>query len=222
MNSLSYQGLMRDTQEGRRTITVHGEGYVLTRPDTASAQIGFVNQDTDIRKAQSLNSSTIQQITDALVQAGIPQENIQTSEYSVSPQYDFVDGKQVFRGYEVTHILAVTIEDVEQTGYVIDTAVSNGANRIASIQFTLKRPQAAYQKTLQIALGHALASAQTIANTMNLKLDQTPIQIIEKDGGRAASRSFAQAEMVSSGAVPIAPGELKTSARVEVKFQYKS
>ncbi|CCG44989.1 conserved hypothetical protein [Halobacillus halophilus DSM 2266] len=222
MNSLSYQGLMRDHQEGRRTITVQGEGHVLTRPDTASAQIGFVNQDTDIRKAQALNSSTIQQITDALVQAGIPKENIQTAEYSVSPQYDYIDGKQVFRGYEVTHILAVTIEDVEQTGYVIDTAVSNGANRIASIQFTLKRPQAAYQKALQIALGHALASAQTIANTMNLKLDQTPIQIIEKDGGRAAPRSFAQAEMVSSGAVPIAPGELKTSARVEVKFQYNS
>ncbi|MCA1011557.1 SIMPL domain-containing protein [Halobacillus halophilus] len=221
MNSLSYQGLMRDHQEGR-TITVHGTGQVLTRPDAASAQIGFVNQDTDIRKAQGLNSSTIQKITNALIQAGIPQENIQTAEYSVTPQYEYIDGKQVFRGYEVSHILAVTIDDVDQTGYVIDTAVSQGANRINRIQFTLKRPQAAYQKALQIALGNALASAQTIANSMNLKLDQTPVRIIEKNGGRAVPRSFAQAEMVSSGAAPIEPGELKTSAQVEVKFQYYS
>ena len=39
------------------------------------------------------------------------------------------------RTYQVTNTLPVTLHDVNQTGNVIDTAVTNGINPVSSIQF---------------------------------------------------------------------------------------
>lgn len=108
-----YQAYRQDGAD--RQIRVHGSGSVKVKPDTAVIQLGVVTEGTNLTSVQNENASTVSRVKSRLMAAGVEEENIQTSDYSVYPQYDYVDGKQEFRGYQVSHMLTVTVEDIEQT-----------------------------------------------------------------------------------------------------------
>ncbi|WP_226577907.1 SIMPL domain-containing protein [Halobacillus litoralis] len=204
-----------------RLLRVNGVGRVEVKPDVAKVKVGVETQDVNLEKAQQENAAKIEQVKNQWIAAGIPEENIQTADYFIFPEYDYVDGKQEFRGYQVTHTLLVTVDDIERTGYIIDLAVANGANRVSNIEFTVSEPYENYQQALNLALGQALANAQTIANTMGLKLDQTPVKILEIGTPPAAPvQSFSKGQVMSASTTPIEPGTLETTARIEAYFQY--
>ncbi|MYL39143.1 SIMPL domain-containing protein [Halobacillus litoralis] len=214
-----YQAYRQDGAD--RQIRVHGSGSVKVKPDTAVIQLGVVTEGTNLTSVQNENASTINRVKSKLMAAGVEEENIQTSDYSVYPQYDYVDGKQEFRGYQVSHMLTVTVEDIEQTGAVIDAAVQSGANRVTNIEFTVSQSYYYYQNALQIALGQALATAQTIANTMNVKLDRKPFRIVEEKGPDVPPvQPYAKTQALSESAVPIEPGLMEIEARVDVWFPF--
>ncbi len=216
---------VRNQQENgkKRVMTVTGVGSVSAQPNVAKINLGVETQDEELTKAQQDNAQTLNKVIDSLVQMGIPREDIQTVDYFIYPQYDYVDGKQEFRGYQVTHTIQVTIKDLSQTGKVIDTAVQNGANRVSNIEFTIDNPQQYYKRALNRALENAVSKAKTIADQMNLNLDPTPTQIVEElPQGTVTPQTFKQAEAVSSASTQVEPGQIEITARIETKFQYTS
>lgn len=205
-------------------MNVTGVGTISVEPNVAKINIGVVTQDKELTNAQQANAQTLNQVIQSLEQQGIPSKDIQTVEYYIYPQYDYVDGKQEFRGYEVTHMIQVTVRDLNQTGQIIDMAVRNGANRISNIAFTLDDPKQYYQKALSMALEDAEAKAQNIAYTMRLNLNPTPVEITEvlKDP-QGSPQMLMKAEAVSStSSTTVEPGQLTIVARVQTQFQYTS
>ena len=163
-----------------RIITVTGRGVKEVAPNYAQLQIEVRTQGKEVQQTQAENAQVMNRVIRSLLALNIPRENIQTAAFNIFPQYDFIDGKQVFRGYEVTNAITVKLEDIEKVGSVIDTAVANGANSVSSIQFGLDNPEVVYQQALQKALQHAQINAQTIAQTMKLTLYPQPISIVEE------------------------------------------
>jgi uncharacterized protein YggE len=220
---MQYYPQMNRNNGEARLITVNGMGKVAAKPNTATLKFGVETNNPELQVAQQSNAKMISQITRTLIQAGVPEHNIQTADYYIFPEYDYVDGKQQFRGYQVTHILSVTVEDISQTGAIIDLAVAQGANRVSNIEFTLKNPEQYYQEALRIALGQALAHAQTIANTLQLNLDQTPVRVIERGISSVSPiRPTLKTEVMGAASTPIEPGEQEITAKVEAQFQYFS
>ena len=159
------------------------------------------------------------QVIDSLLKLGIDRDNIQTVSYTIIPQYNYIEGEQVFRGYEVTNAITVKITDIDQVGNVIDMAVQNGANRVSNIQFTVSDEQLYYRKALSLALKNALAKAQTMAETIQLQLDPHPIKITEELRTEPILyRSFSAKEMAVT--TPIEQGQITINATVQVEFQY--
>ncbi|QST00266.1 SIMPL domain-containing protein [Pontibacillus sp. ALD_SL1] len=220
----SPQPLNRDgRRNANRFLTVTGIGSVKAEPNVANIKLGVETQDEELTTAQQTNAQTLDQVIDSLIQIGIPKENIQTVDYFIFPQYDYIDGKQQFRGYEVTHLINVTIENLDQTGEVIDTAVANGANRVSNISFTIQDPQSYYQEALASALKNANTKAQTIAQTMNLQIDMTPISIDEQlPPSQPTPQTMVKAQATGATSTPVEPGQLEITARVETKYQYIS
>jgi hypothetical protein len=135
------------------------------------------------------------------------------------PNYDYIEGKQVFRGYEVTNALTVKVKDTSQVGTVIDTAVKNGANRVSGLQFKIENGEFYYQQALSIALHDAQMKAKTIAETMRLPMLPQPIEIVEEsNAGPVLYKTVAMAEQNIS--TPIEQGQITISATIRVKFQY--
>ncbi|NOU98129.1 DUF541 domain-containing protein [Paenibacillus sp. LMG 31456] len=203
----------------RPIIVVSGEGTVSTVPDRAVVELGVITENISLAVAQKKNAEAIAKVVDSLLQLGVPKENIQTFNYRIDTEYNYEDGKQIFRGYKVTHLLQVTVNKVDQTGIIIDTAVKNGVNSVSNIQFTVAHPEAHYNQALALAVKNGERKALTIASTLGVTLNKFPGKIEEISQAAVPTpyqtKMFAQAE-----ATPIQPGELKITAAVRSEYYY--
>ncbi|MGE7924046.1 SIMPL domain-containing protein [Viridibacillus arvi] len=202
-----------------RVITVTGNGKVAVQPSYVELQLEVITEGKDVSKAQQENANMMNRVIQSILSLNIPRENIQTAAYNIVPNYDYIEGKQVFRGYEVTNALTVKVKDTSQVGTVIDTAVKNGANRVSGLQFKIENGEFYYQQALSIALHDAQMKAKTIAETMRLPMLPQPIEIVEEsNAGPVLYKTVAMAEQNIS--TPIEQGQITISATLRVKFQY--
>lgn len=200
-----------------RVITVTGTGQVKAKPSAMQLQIEVQTHGQNVQEPQQKNAATMKQVIQSITALGIPSEQIQTAAYTITPLYHFEDGQQIFTGYEVTNAITVNVSDPERVGFIIDTAVENGANRISNIQFKVDRADTYYQQALSLALHNAQAKAKTIAETMHLPLQLLPTEIVEEQVNTPILyRSMA----VSSDMTPIEQGQIDINASVRVNFQY--
>lgn len=214
-----YQSMRGHLFSPLRVITVRGDGEVFVKPNYAQIQIEVSTEGKDVRGAQQENANIMNQVIQSLLQLNIPREDIQTAAFNVLPQYDYVEGKQIFRGYEVTNALTVKVRDTSKIGSVIDTAIQNGANRVSGIQFKIENADPYYQQALRLALQNAQTKAKTIAETLKLTFHPQPIEVVEeRETGPILYKSVAMADQTFS--TPIEPGQILINAIVKVKYQY--
>jgi uncharacterized protein len=201
-------------------IKVRGEGEIAVQPDSASVNLGVVTESKELIEGQKQNSMAANKVIDSLIRLGIDRNQIQTFDYRIESDYDYDQGKQIFRGYKITHILQVKIEDLSIIGKVVDTAVQNGANYVANVQFTTRYKESYYQQALTIALNNASNKAKTIANTLRVTLNPTPILVIEGSDmiQPYETQQFALAKGASS--TQIQPGQLIIKASVAAEYNY--
>lgn len=225
-----YQPFVRNTlQTGSHersktnTLRVSGEGKLAVQPDQANIKLGVLTEDRELQKAQEQNAAAISNVKKSLNAIGITDKQIQTSEFTIFPQYDFVDGKQIFRGYRVEHILAITIDEIEITGLVVDTGVENGANTVRGITFETENQPEFYQQALSMAVLDAYKKAETIAAALRVQLISTPVSITEGTLGMEQPVSFQSSTFVKSAAsTPIQPGTIEIESRITAEFIYYS
>jgi uncharacterized protein YggE len=214
-----YPVMNQFRQDMKRTMTVTGDASLSFEPDRVSIQLGVVTESEQLSQAQQENARKMNQVIQSLLQLGIPKENIQTTVYNINPIYDYIDGKQQFRGYQVSNTITVQMKNTEQIGKVIDIAVQNDVNHVSNIQFSLHDNDGSYQQALSAALKNAVVKAQTIAETLQVNYDPIPAKIIERiHESQMAYKTFALHE--TSNATPIEPGEIIINATVEAQFQY--
>lgn len=206
-------------RDEHRIIKVYGLGSVSAAPDQAIITLGVVTENPNLQTAQAENNQAMTQVIQSLLTLGVPKENMKTVTYRVEMQYDYDDGKQTLRGYSVTHLLQVTIDQIELTGRIVDTATANGANTITDIRFTLTQPEAYYNQALSLAIHNAQQKAVVIAQTIGVHAGKVPTRIIERSG-TAVSTSSETSLYAKSASSPIQPGELKISAEVEAEYAY--
>lgn len=202
----------------RRILKVNGKGMVEAEPDMVLISVGVVTKDKNPQTAQNLNEEISKKLIDSLLQLGIAKEDIKTSSYTIYPEYDYVEGKQILAGYNVTHILEIKVKDKSMAGEVINTAVKNGANQINRVDFTLEDAKYFYNRALKLAVKDAASKAQAITAVMKVNFDMIPCSITEQ------STSFTplleQSAMKLAATEVLMPGKIEITATIEAEFQY--
>ncbi len=202
----------------KRTMKVNGRGTVEASPDIAIISAGVVTEDKNAQNAQNQNDLIINNIISALARIGIPREDIKTQTYTVYPNYDFVEGKQILSGYRSTHILEIKTYNLDKIGLIINTLTENGANQINQINFTLEDSAKYYNRALKLAIADAAGKAETISGAIKVMLDVVPASIIEQ------STSFSP--LVENGVMKlealevVMPGKIKVTATIEADYEY--
>lgn len=202
----------------KRIIKVNGQGTVDAAPDIAIISAGVITEDKNAQNAQNQNDLIINNIISALIKIGIPREDIKTQTYTIYPNYDFVEGKQVLNGYRATHILEIKVHNLDKVGLVINTLTENGANQINQINFTIEDSDKYYNIALRLAIADAAGKAETISEAMKVMLSMVPCSIIE------LSTSFSP--LAEQGAMKLAaldvvmPGKIKVTASIEAEYTY--
>jgi uncharacterized protein len=204
-----------------REMTVTGNGEIAAEPDYAQIQIEVRTQGKDVSAAQQENAQIMNRVIGSLMALNIPREDIQTANYSISPMYDYIEGRQVFRGYEVQNAITVKIMDISQAGTVIDTAVLNGANQVSAIQFKIEDSANYYRQALRLAIVDAHAKAVAMAETMHVSIQPIPIEIIEESNHAIPFPVFKSVQMSNQEIMtPIEQGTMLINATIRVKFRY--
>lgn len=204
------------------TMTVNGEGQVTARPNQAKLTLGVVTEHTSAEAAQQENAEISNRVIEALKQIGIDESEIRTTVYSVQPRYDYNEGKSILRGYEVEHLLEVTIKDISKVGIVYDLAIKNGANRSSGIQFQLTDTNLYYREALKRAIENARGKAETMAQTIGATLSHIPFKVIEQlDQQSIRPLLSTQAAFVKAESVPpIQTGDLTINAHIQIIYGY--
>jgi len=162
-----YIGKNLDIQ---RTISITGEGKVTAIPDIAIVSLGLMTEKKSVSDAQTENSKTINTLIEKIKGLDIAKEDIQTTNYSIYPAYDWINGQQILRGYSVSQNIQVKIRQTDQVDDVLKIAGDLNLNQIGGLSFTIDNPETYKQEARIKALENAKEKADALAQVMNVKL----------------------------------------------------
>ena len=211
-----------------RTIEVTGTGEARAKPDQATASFTVLRSAETARAALDAANAAMASVTAGMREAGAKDRDLQTSGFSVSPQYRYDqnrnDGTQEppkIIGYEVRNTLTVTIRDIAKVGEILDQAVSLGVNQGGDISFGLSDPKKTRDAARRNAIVDAKATAALYAEAAGVTLGA--VREISEGGGITPlpvpmARSMKMMSAVAAPSVPVEVGENTYSASVRMVF----
>jgi uncharacterized protein YggE len=210
----------------RDTITISGQGTMTAKPDIARVEIGVVSEGEDVPSTQERNTEQANAIIAALNEFGISDEDVQTSNYQIFPQYDYEDGKQTLRGYRVTQSLSVKIRDLTRIGDVLSKAGELGSNEIHGISFDIDDPSALESQAREKAIEDARDKAEALAKFLDLKIVRIVSFYEEGDNVPPSPlyRAYTEdaAAMGAGAASPdVKPGSFEVTKNVSITFEIR-
>jgi len=202
-------------------ISVSGIGKVTGTPDTLTMSFGVsVRRDT-VAEAVSVAAEKAQAVIDALESNGIAEEDIQTANYSIYPQYDWDGEKQQLLGYQATNSVIAKIRDIDTAGEMIDDVAAAGGNEVAvsGVTFSIEDNDVLIEAAREAAWNDARAKAEQLAELSGVTLGD-PTMISESFSPSPRPITFAAVEegADSSFATPISPGEQQVAVSLNVTY----
>ncbi len=202
-------------------IQVTGTGSAFGKPDLAILDMGVAAEETTVEEARAEAADAMQRIIDSLMKNGVTEDDVRTQRFSIQPQYNYVQGKQILRGYLVMNTVSVKIRDMDKVGQVIDDAAAAGGDvlRINSIQFTIDDPGPLQAEARIEAMKDAQAKAETLAEEGSVTLGK-PISISETVGSSPPVYYDNERAVAEPGfQTPIESGLLEVRVTVAVIYE---
>jgi uncharacterized protein YggE len=196
-----------------RSLTMSGQGEVRAAPDTVTLSAGVTSQAPTAAAALAANTARMQSVFAALKKLGVQDKDMQTANFSVSPQ--MADGNNQpphVTGYQVSNQLRLRLDDVSKLGPALDALVTAGANQMNGIDFAIKDAAP--------LLAEARADAVTDAKAAGVSLG--PILSIIENGGQGPRPVFMAMQMARTAkSVPVAAGEESITAEVSIVWEIR-
>jgi hypothetical protein len=204
-----------------RRLVVNGTGEASARPDLAVISAGVVVQAETASAALADNTRAMNAVLEQLRGSGLPAEDVQTSQFSVTPLFDnrrpdpdTIEPPRIV-GYQVSNQVTARVRGLDQLGAILDGLVSAGANSINGPWFEIAEPEQLQDQARDAAVADAIAKAERYAAAAKVELGE--VISIEEGGSYAPPRPMMRAEAMAAD-VPIAPGQTEVSASVTMTF----
>ena len=193
---------------GARTVTVTGFGEARVEPDQAVVQVGVQTDAETAQDALAQNSAQTEALVQALIDAGVAEEDISTLSVQLYPRYgqpvDPEGGGQLeIVGYTAVTFVEVRVRDLNNLGSVLDAAVAGGANIIQFIRFEAGDLTGALDEAREEALNDARRKAEQLAALVDAQLGPV-VNITEFSPGPFAFGGAGGGFAVAEGALEAA------------------
>lgn len=211
------------------TITVSATGRVTRAPDHVIATFGMETAGRSLADAQRRNHAAMAKVIERLRSLDIAPEHIQTSSFTISPQYrpspkrsgDAAPLPPEIVGYVVGNTVTVDVRKPEQMGAVIEGVLAAGVNQFHGLRWGLVDERPAQVEALKQAAASARDKARMLSETLGVRLARI---ISVNEEGRLVqpmprlARTMAAMEM-EGGAAPVSPGEIQVEASVTLVYE---
>ncbi|MFH1036531.1 MAG: SIMPL domain-containing protein [Patescibacteria group bacterium] len=217
-----------------RSFSVTGEGKITAIPDIAQFTFSVITEGgKDIATLQKTNTDKTNAVIDFLKAQDIEAKDIKTLNYSLDPRYQYYQCEPTMSitpcppaeivGYTITQTVSVKIRDFAKIGDVFAGVISNGANSVSSLSFTIDDQTAVENQAREEAIKQAREKAEMVADAGGFRVGRlisiedsyTPYYYGYGMGGGAEMK-------VSSDAAPapiIEPGSQEVTISVVLRYE---
>ena len=147
------------------TINVSGLGTVDATPDMAVVRMAINAKDPSVQVARQPAATLATQALQTLVSLGVPNDDVNTSNFSITPRYDHANGEPYLSHYEVIHSITVKLRNLDAVGSHIDSLSAAIGNDLAihSLHFDFQDPTTVLDQARDLAVDDAHRKARQIA-----------------------------------------------------------
>jgi uncharacterized protein YggE len=204
-----------------KTITIDGIGKITAVPDIAEVNVGFITEGKNVQVIQKENVTKMNKLVDAIKKLGIADKDIQTSQYSVYPKYDYANGRSTLSGYTISQSVTIKIRDLDKTSAVLAAAGESSANQVGGLNFTIDDPEDLKVQARNKAILNAKAKAEVLANSLGIKFGRI---VGFSEGGSAPYPLYAKTDMAygiggAEAAPSIEAGNMEITSNVSIIYE---
>lgn len=211
------------------TLDISAEASVNRAPDIAYISAGVQEEAKTAKAAMAANAAAMKGVFKALEAAGIAERDIQTSNFSVQPRYDYVKStlsssgnERKLAGYTASNQLSIKVRKLAELGTILDNLVGAGGNTFNGVQFAIDDDGPVRNEARQMAMQDAMARAQLYADASDMKIARIVTISEGGDYSPQPQMMLARSSMrESDSSTQIAGGEVGYTARVNVQFELK-
>lgn len=219
--------VMADKTNQQDRFSVVGSGTVYAKADIANIEVGLrTGAKKTAAEATADSTNKMNVIVAELKKLGIEDKDIKTSNYNLSPVYNYTNTRgQELVGYEVTQNMTLKIRDLTKIGDVIAKTTEKGANQIGNINFTIDDEFALKNQARELAIQKAQEKAALIAKQSGMKLGEVKSVYENADAAQPVMYNYSNAklEMASDQAAGSSPNiqSGQNEIKVEVTLVYE-
>ena len=200
-------------------ISAAGTGRVTGTPDIVILQLGVEVEMRSVEAARTAAATSMNAAIDSLKSNGVEQKDIQTVQFSVQPQYDFVSNRQTLRGYRVTNVVSAKVRKIDTAGKIIDDVARAAGDAVVvrSLSFTIEDPSKLQAQARELAVKQARERADQLAKPAGVKIGRV-LQITEGGGAVVSQAANVLRAPATAAETPIQAGELEVVVNVNAVF----
>ena len=206
------------------TLSVPGSATTKVKPDKVILTLGVETTNQTADATLNTNSATMNKVLNALLSVGVKQNETSTSAFSISPNYNYSQGRNIITGFTATNYIQIESSRINDTAKWIDTAIAAGANNVNNVVFTLSDKKLEETKNLLIkeAISNARSKADIAASTLGLKVVGVKSASVNEFESSPPPPLLAAQPYTTAGAAkaatPIISGQEQVSTNVSVVY----
>ena len=214
-----------DSQYPVRVVSVSAEGKATVAPDIAKISFSVVSDGLDPTKLADENNKKMNGAIAFVKSLGIDAKDIKTTQYNISPKYNYdrYTGQSTIYGYTMTQGVLITMRDFTKVPGLLAGVSEFGINQVSGVSFEVEDPEKYMVEARNMAFSRAKAKAQAMAEANGARIKRV-VTFSEFEGGYPGPY-FAKAEMGmgGDGGVPvpptIEPGTQEVTVNVSVTYE---
>jgi len=211
-------------------VSVVGQGKISYQPDVANITVGIqIDKIAKADEALKQLNDKMNGVVNALKAAGIKDEDLKTQNYSLLPQYDYIDSVSTSSGYSANEQLVVKVSNIKTNpglvGKVVEAASRAGANQIIGISYDVANLEELKQQARIKAISDAKTKAGVLARAASVRLGDIVgwwENVIQAPGVNPAYYDSAKSGMGGGAVAPSLPnGNQDIIIEISVSYRIK-
>ncbi|MCJ7513838.1 MAG: SIMPL domain-containing protein [Anaerolineales bacterium] len=202
------------------TLSVTGTGVVVVPPDIVTLTLGVQTRGAEIGSAVAENNLLAGRVMQALSEAGVAPEDMQTTYFNVytQPKYDEFGNPTGEQIYFVDNTLTAVLRDPAKLGDALQQALTAGANSVQGVVYGVDDLTPALDEARRLAIADAQRQAEQMAAAAGVTLGEV-YTVSDTTGGPVPYyEAMVGGKGGAAAGVPTAPGSLTYQVQVGLSY----
>lgn len=219
------------TMDGKltNTISVQGDGKVYAAPDMVTITVSASELAKTTKEAQSKVNDKINEVLKILKDNNIPDKDVQTSNLSLYPEYDWSITPKYLKGQRATQGLTINIKGIdpkaEKVSNIIDDISQINNIELGGITFDIEDKTPYFSQARELAFKKAKQKADELSKLGGVELLK-PVSIADATVDYyppmySRNQYFADTVQGAGESGQIPTGQLEINIRLDVMWGIK-